>query len=67
MLKRTLFEPEHELFRESFRGFVEREIVPHADAWEQAGIVDKAMFRRAGEHGFLGMEIPEVLGGGGVD
>ena len=67
MLKRTLFEPEHDLFRESFRAFVEREIVPHADAWEQAGIVDKAMFRKAGENGFLGMEIPESLGGGGVD
>ncbi len=67
MLKRTLFEPEHDLFRESFRSFVEREIVPRADAWEQAGIVDKAMFRRAGENGFLGMEIPEALGGGGVD
>jgi len=67
MLKRTLFEPEHDLFREAFRAFVEREIVPHADAWEQAGIVDKAMFRRAGENGFLGMEIPEALGGGGVD
>ncbi len=67
MLKRTLFEPEHDLFRESFRAFVEREIVPNADSWEQAGIVDKAMFRRAGENGFLGMEIPEALGGGGVD
>ncbi len=67
MLKRTLFEPEHDLFRESFRAFVEREIVPNADAWEQAGIVDKAMFRRAGDNGFLGMEIPEALGGGGVD
>jgi alkylation response protein AidB-like acyl-CoA dehydrogenase len=67
MLRRTLFTDEHDLFRESFRGFVDKEIVPHADGWERAGIVDRAMFRRAGESGFLGIEVPEDLGGGGVD
>ena len=67
MLKRTLFESDHDLFRESVRTFVAKEIVPNADAWEQAGIIDKAMFRQAGASGFLGMEIPEELGGGGVD
>jgi alkylation response protein AidB-like acyl-CoA dehydrogenase len=67
MLKRTLFDDEHELFRESFRSFVANEIVPRADEWEQAGLVDKAMFRKAGASGFLGMEIPQSLGGGGVD
>jgi alkylation response protein AidB-like acyl-CoA dehydrogenase len=66
MLRRTLFTDEHELFRQSFRSFVDKEIVPNADAWEAAGLVDKAMFRRAGENGFLGMEVPEELGGGGV-
>jgi alkylation response protein AidB-like acyl-CoA dehydrogenase len=66
MLRRTLFTDEHELFRESFRTFVEKEIVPNADAWEAAGVVDRAMFRRAGESGFLGIEVPEELGGGGV-
>jgi alkylation response protein AidB-like acyl-CoA dehydrogenase len=67
MLQRTLFTDDHELFRESIRRFVETEIVPNADAWEQAGAVDKTMFRKAGANGFLGMEIPESLGGGGVD
>ncbi|MFV0526544.1 MAG: acyl-CoA dehydrogenase family protein [Acidimicrobiales bacterium] len=66
-MKRTLFDNDHELFRESFRSFVAREIVPNADAWEDAGLVDKAMFVKAGANGFLGMEIPEGLGGGGVD
>jgi alkylation response protein AidB-like acyl-CoA dehydrogenase len=67
MLRRTLFDAEHELFRDSIRSFVEKEIVPEAEAWERDGIVDKAMFRKAGANGFLGMEIPGELGGGGVD
>jgi alkylation response protein AidB-like acyl-CoA dehydrogenase len=67
MLRRTMFDDEHELFRDAVRSFVEREIVPNADKWEQAGVVDKSMFRTAGEAGFLAMEIPESFGGGGVD
>jgi alkylation response protein AidB-like acyl-CoA dehydrogenase len=67
MLKRTLYSDDHELFRESFRSFVDREIVPNADQWEADGKVDTAMFTTAGASGFLGMEIPEELGGGGVD
>ena len=67
MLQRTLFDEDHELFRDSVRKFVETEIVPNADAWEEAGAVDKDMFRKAGANGFLGMEIPEELGGGGID
>lgn len=67
MLSRTLFETDHELFRQSVRTFVDKEIAPNADGWERDGNVDKAMFRKAGANGFLGMEIPEDLGGGGVD
>ncbi|MEL7155330.1 MAG: acyl-CoA dehydrogenase family protein [Actinomycetota bacterium] len=66
-MARTLFDDEHELFRAAFRAFVEAEMVPKADAWEEAGIVDRELFLRAGASGFLGMEIPEDLGGGGVD
>jgi alkylation response protein AidB-like acyl-CoA dehydrogenase len=67
MLSRTLFATDHDLFRESVRTFVEKELVPHAETWEEAGAIDKAMFRKAGAAGFLGMEIPEQYGGGGVD
>jgi alkylation response protein AidB-like acyl-CoA dehydrogenase len=67
MLKRSLYSEEHDLFRASFRSFVDREIVPRADEWEAAGKVDTAMFRTAGASGFLGMEVPEAFGGGGVD
>ncbi len=67
MLKRDLFDDEHEQFRLSARAFVQTEIVPHADSWETAGIVDTAMFRKAGSMGFLGIEVDEKYGGGGVD
>ena len=66
-MKRRLFDDQHDMFRASFRRFVEAEIVPHHEAWERAGIVDRSMFRAAGEAGFLGMSVPESLGGGGVE
>jgi alkylation response protein AidB-like acyl-CoA dehydrogenase len=66
-MKRTVFESEHQVFRESVEHFVATEILPNHAAWSEAGIVDKAMFRAAGSQGLLGMAIPEDLGGGGVD
>jgi alkylation response protein AidB-like acyl-CoA dehydrogenase len=65
-LERQIFGDEHEQFRSSVRQFVEKEMVPHADAWDRAGLVDRHLFRRAGANGFLGMAIPTGLGGGGV-
>jgi alkylation response protein AidB-like acyl-CoA dehydrogenase len=66
-MKRTIFEPEHDLFRESVEHFTSIEILPRHREWEEAGIVDKALFRAAGDAGLLGMAIPEEYGGGGVD
>ncbi|HEX6219765.1 MAG TPA: acyl-CoA dehydrogenase family protein [Acidimicrobiia bacterium] len=66
-MKRSLFEPDHDLFRESAREFISREIVPNVPKWEEAGRVDKEMFRKAGEAGLLGMAVDEEYGGGGVD
>ncbi len=65
-MRRRLFEAEHEMFRDSVRAFLAKEIVPHLDAWETAGIVPRELFTTAGGAGFLGMAIPEELGGGGV-
>jgi alkylation response protein AidB-like acyl-CoA dehydrogenase len=62
-----LFEDEHELFRQSFRTFVSKEMVPHNEEWEQAGVVPRELFSAAGSHGFLGMAIPTEYGGGGVE
>jgi alkylation response protein AidB-like acyl-CoA dehydrogenase len=66
-MRRTLFTEEHDLFRASFRAFVDKEIAPHHLDWERAGIVPRDLFRRAGDHGFLGMAAPVAHGGGGVD
>jgi alkylation response protein AidB-like acyl-CoA dehydrogenase len=66
-VQRTLFDDEHELFRESVRGFIAAEIAPHHEAWEAAGIADRSLFTKAGALGFLAMAAPEELGGGGVD
>jgi alkylation response protein AidB-like acyl-CoA dehydrogenase len=49
------------------RRFVEKEIVPHDKKWSDAGRVDKSMFRKAGEQGLLGLEVPEQYGGTGLD
>jgi alkylation response protein AidB-like acyl-CoA dehydrogenase len=66
-MRRTLFDDEHDLFRDSVRRFIASEAAPHNERWERAGIVDRALFTSAGAHGFLGMAAPERYGGGGVD
>lgn len=66
-LDRTIFDEEHEMFRKAFRTFVEREMVPHRDAWTRAEIVDRTLFTAAGAAGFLAMAVPERFGGAGVD
>ncbi len=67
MIQRTLFTPDHEAFRDSFRRFMEKEIAPfHAD-WEDQGYVDRAVWHKAGDNGFLCMTMPEEYGGAGTD
>ncbi|MDY6996535.1 MAG: acyl-CoA dehydrogenase family protein [Actinomycetota bacterium] len=63
--QRTLFEPEHDLFRESFRGFLDRHVAPHHEQWEADKLVDRGVWLEAGKQGFLGMAVPEEYGGGG--
>lgn len=65
-MRRTLYDDDHEAFRESFRTFVAKEMTPHRAEWDAAGIVDRELFLVAGRSGFLGMEVPEEYGGGGV-
>ncbi len=65
-MRRTLFAEEHDQFRSSVRTFVEKEIVPSFLDWERAGIVPRDLFTTAGAAGFLGMDVPEAYGGGGV-
>jgi acyl-CoA dehydrogenase len=66
-MKRTIFSDEHDLFRSEFRRFSEAELVPHAEAWNQAGISDRSAWKQMGENGFLGANQPEEYGGSGGD
>jgi alkylation response protein AidB-like acyl-CoA dehydrogenase len=65
-MKRRLFDEEHEVFRDSVRGFLKKEIQPHADRWQEQGIVDRDAFLKAGEQGLLLMWADEQYGGAGV-
>ncbi len=64
---RTLFEPEHDDYRESFRRFLNAEVVPEYPEWHKNHIVPRSLFTECAEYGFLAMEVPEELGGSGVD
>lgn len=66
-MERVLFTEEHDMFRDSFRKFVEREIKPKQEAWIEAGIVDREAWKKAGEAGFLCPSLDEKYGGGGGD
>jgi len=66
-MDRTIFSSEHDLFRQSFRQFVEREIKPHQPRWREQGMVDRATWRKAGAAGFLCPWLEEAYGGPGAD
>jgi acyl-CoA dehydrogenase len=66
-MDRNIFREEHEIFRRSFRQFVEREVVPNQERWREAGSVDRETWRKAGQGGFLCPALPEVDGGPGGD
>ena len=67
MIQRTLFSSDHEAFRDSFRRFIEKEIAPFHAQWEEQGYVERAVWNKAGENGFLCMSMPEEYGGAGAD
>src|SRR5258706_13206843 len=61
------FTEEHEMLRDQVRRFVEEEIKPDGDAWEQQGFVPREVLRRMGSLGFFGIRYPEAYGGSGMD
>ncbi|MFO7706343.1 MAG: acyl-CoA dehydrogenase family protein, partial [Halopseudomonas sp.] len=65
-MQRIHFDTEHRLFRESFRRFLQQEVVPHQQRWEDAGIVDRGVWSKAGEMGFLLPWADEAYGGLGL-
>ena len=66
-LPRTLFAEEHEQFRDSARRFMETELAPHYERFEAQQWVDREIWQRGGEAGFLCPTMPEEYGGVGVD
>ena len=67
MIPRTVYEPDHLAFRDSYQRFADKEIAPHHASWEEQGYVDRAVWEKAGANGFLCMTMPEAYGGAGAD
>ncbi len=66
-MRRKLFEESHLAFADAVSAFVAKEVLPHYEAWEAAGIIDRDAWRAAGKAGLLGLSVPEEYGGGGND
>lgn len=65
-MSRDIFEQDHNIFRENFRQFCEREVLPHQEKWIEQGIVDREVWRKAGENGYLIPFADEKYGGLGL-
>ena len=61
------FTEEHEVFRESFKDFLQKEVVPHIDKWEKTGNIDRFIWRKFGDMGYFGLSYPEEYGGLNLD
>ncbi|NVK10183.1 MAG: acyl-CoA dehydrogenase family protein [Tenacibaculum sp.] len=61
------FTEEHEAFRQSFRDFLQKEVIPHIDKWEKEGTVERFIWKKFGEMGYFGLNQPEEYGGLGLD
>ena len=65
-MRRTVFNEDHEAFRQVLRDFIDAEVLPHYDEWYQAGIVPRDFYYKLGELGLFGIEVPEEYGGAGL-
>ena len=63
----TYFTEEHNLFRQTLRDFLAREVTPHIDEWEEKGELPREIYRRFGEMGYFGLGFPEKYGGMELD
>jgi alkylation response protein AidB-like acyl-CoA dehydrogenase len=66
-MRRDIFSTTHEHFRDLVREFISREVAPHHEQWEAAGVVSREVWRAAGRAGLLGIDMDEKYGGGGTD
>ncbi len=61
------FTEEHESFRQSFRAFLQKEVVPHIEMWEKEGTIERFIWKKFGEMGYFGLNSPEAYGGLALD
>lgn len=67
MIRATLLSPEHQIFRETLRAFIQKEVLPHVDQWEKQQQIDRGIWKKMGDMGFLGLIYPEAYGGLDLD
>lgn len=65
-MRRTLYDADHAAYRETVRAFLEREVAPVKDRWDEERWIDRGIFKKAAAAGLYGLEIPEEYGGSGV-
>ncbi len=61
------FTEEHQVFRESFKNFLQKEVVPHIEKWEKNGNIDRFIWKKFGDMGYFGLSYPEEYGGLNLD
>ncbi|MGB0880752.1 MAG: acyl-CoA dehydrogenase family protein, partial [Polaribacter sp.] len=61
------FTEEHETFRQSFKDFLQKEVVPHIEKWEKTGEIERFIWKKFGDMGYFGLNYPEEYGGLDVD
>jgi alkylation response protein AidB-like acyl-CoA dehydrogenase len=66
-MHRTVYDEDHESFRQTLRAFIDAEVVPHYDEWFQAGIVPRELYSKLADLGIFGIEVPEEYGGAGIE
>lgn len=66
-MKGMYFTEEHQLFRQSLKDFLQKEVVPHIEKWERTGTIERFIWQKFGEMGFFGLATPEEDGGMGLD
>jgi len=66
-MRRTVFNEDHEDFRRTIRAFLESEVVPNYQEWYDAGQVSRDLYKKVGDLGVFGIEVPEEYGGAGIE
>ena len=66
-IKKYFFTEEHELFRQTLRDYLDKEVVPHVDEWEEKGELSHDIWKKFGDMGYFGISLSEEYGGLGLD